>query len=370
MTPPSRSRLPIVLLACLLVTGLVPGSGGHAIEAAVGAKTLFDCGDCWPAAFTFTPDGKQIFYLERYTGEIRKYTLKSDRDTKWGSVGPVDGDGERGALGIAVDPRWNKGTGEQRKSHRWVYVFYTNESPLENRVVRLRQKLHGPGVTEDRLVTISIAGASNHNGGPIQFGPDGKLYVVTGELADPSRAQDRADPAGKVLRLNRNGGRPGDNPISGSLAFSYGHRNSFGFTFDPTTDDLWQTENGPECEDEVNLVLAGGNYGWGSGSSCPNTSTEGPSPTAAEKTWTPTIVPTGAAFCEGCGLGADVEGDLLVGIYEDGTQIRNLSMNSQRDGITGEATLLDRPSGVLALARRPNGQIYFSDSSGIYLLTG
>jgi aldose sugar dehydrogenase len=367
--PRVRARVAVVILACL-VSGIAPGSSGQAAASAGGAKNIVDCRDCWPAAFAFTPDGKQIFYLERYTGEIHRYTLKGGRDTRWGSVGPVDGDGERGALGIAVDPRWNRGSKRQQKRNRWIYVFYTSESPLENRIVRLRRRPHGGGVTEDRLETISIGGASNHNGGPIHFGLDGKLYVVTGELADPSRAQDRGDPAGKVLRMNRNGGRPGDNPIPGSLAFSYGHRNSFGFTFDPTTDDLWQTENGPECEDEVNRVVAGGNYGWGSGSSCPNTSTEGPSPIGPEQAWTPTIVPTGAAFCNGCGLGADVEGDLLVGIYGDGTEIRNLSLHSQRDGITGEATLLDRSSGVLALERRPNGQVYFSDSSGIYLLTG
>src|SRR5687768_341413 len=88
-------------IAALLATGIPTGTAGSS-EAAVGTKTLFDCGDCWPAAFTFTPDGKQIFYLERYTGEIHRYTIKSDKDTRWGAVGPVDGDGERGALGIAV----------------------------------------------------------------------------------------------------------------------------------------------------------------------------------------------------------------------------------------------------------------------------
>lgn len=363
-----RSRIAGAILACVLASGLAPASGLVA-ESAVGAKTVVNCGDCWPAAFTFTPDGRQIFYLERYSGEIHRYTLKGGRDTRWGSVGPVDADGERGALGIDVDPRWKKGKGKQRKKHRWVYVFYTNESPLENRIARLRQRPRGGGLTEQRLETISIGGASNHNGGPIHFGPDGKLYVVTGELADPSRAQDRGDPAGKVLRMNRNGSRPGDNPIPRSKAMSFGHRNSFGFAFDPKTGDLWQTENGPECDDEINLVIAGGNYGWGSGSSCPDTSTEGPSPIGPQLKWTPTVVPTGAAFCDGCGLGADADGDLLVGIYGE-SEIRNLSLNPQRDGITGEETLLARSTGVLALERRPGGQVYFSDSSGIYLLTG
>ena len=363
----SHGRVVAGLIACLLVGGAAPGSIGRAAESAVGARAVIGCGDCWPAAFTFTPDGKQIFYLERYSGEIHRYTLKGGKDTRWAAVGPVDAAGDRGALGIAVDPRWNKGKARQRKRHRWVYVFYTNESPLENRIVRLRQRSRGSGVTEQRLETISIGGASNHNGGPVHFGPDGKLYVATGELAVPARAQDRADPAGKVLRMNRTGSRPGDNPIPGSKAYSFGHRNSFGFTFDPETGDLWQTENGPECEDEANHVVAGGNYGWGPGSSCPDTSTEGPSPIGPAQAWTPTIVPTGAAFCSGCGLGADVEGDLVIGFFDQ--EIRNLSLNGARDEVTGEATLLDRTAGVLAVERRPNGQLWFSDSNGIYQLT-
>ena len=355
------------VIALTFVVSIPAGPVRGTAESAAGASRVLDCGDCWPAAFAFTPNGKQVFYLERYTGEIHRYTLKGGRDTRWGSVGPVDGSGERGALGIAVDPRWNKGSKRQQKKNQWIYVFYTSESPLENRVVRLRKR-SGGGVSEDRLVTISIAGASNHNGGPIHFGPGGKLFVATGELAVPSRSQDLADPAGKVLRINRTGGRPKDNPIPNSKAYSFGHRNSFGFTFDPVNDNVWHTENGPECEDEVNLVLPGENYGWGSGSSCPNTSTEGPSPTVAEHEWTPTIVPTGAAFCQGCGLGDAVEGDLLVGVYGNG-QILNLSLDGQRDDVTGEETLYDHSSGVLAVERRPNGRVYFSDSGGIYQLT-
>ncbi|MGH2709989.1 MAG: PQQ-dependent sugar dehydrogenase [Actinomycetota bacterium] len=360
-------RWPGLILALALVASIQAEPVRGASRSAAGASRLLACGDCWPAAFAFTPNGKQIFYLERYSGEIHRYTLKGRRDSRWGAVGPVDGDGERGALGIAVDPRWNKGNKKQRSKNQWIYVFYTSESPLENRVVRLRKR-SGGGPTEDRLLRISIDGASNHNGGPIHFGPGGKLFVATGEQAVPSRSQDLDDPAGKVLRLNRTGGRPGDNPLPGSKAYSFGHRNSFGFTFDPVNDTVWQTENGPECEDEVNLVLPGENYGWGVGSSCPNTSTEGPSPSEPEHEWTPTIVPTGAAFCYGCGLGDTVEGDLLVGVYGGG-RILNLSLDGQRDDVTGEATLYDHSSGVLAVERRPNGRVYFSDSSGIFQLT-
>lgn len=368
---------PFVAALALSLVAAVPSSPGaetaalqeaEAEEAAPRARRVMGCGDCWPAAFSFTPNGKEIFYLERFTGEIHRFRLKTRRDTRWGSVGPVNATGERGALGIALDPRWDKGKKKTRWKRRWVYAFSTNASPVENRVERLRKNRRGRGVKTRRMLTISITSGTNHNGGVIRFGPDRKLYVVTGDQAVPSRSQDLGDPAGKVLRMNRNGGRPSNNPTR-SLAFSFGHRNSFGFAFDPQTGSLWQTENGPECDDEVNLVLPGGNYGWGAGSSCPNTSAQGPSPTPPEQEWTPPIVPTGAAFCRRCGLGPGVEGNLLVGVFGR-SQIRSLSLDGERDDVTGESVLLDHGSGVLALERRPNGQVFFSDRSGIYRLKG
>ncbi|MGH2676783.1 MAG: PQQ-dependent sugar dehydrogenase, partial [Actinomycetota bacterium] len=193
------------------------------------------------------------------------------------------------------------------------------------------------------------------------------LYVATGEQAEPERAQDLADPAGKVLRLQRDGGRPEDNPISGGLAYSFGHRNSYGIGFDPLTGRLWQSENGPSCEDEVNLIVPGGNYGWGPGSTCPGTSTEGPSPIQPETSYTPTIVPTGVAFCSGCGLGPDVEEDLLLGVWKDGT-ILNLSLDGERDDVIAQDLLFTTPNGLVTVDRRPNGQVFYSDTDGIYRL--
>jgi glucose/arabinose dehydrogenase len=371
--PRSMRRVAAVTVAASLTLSALP----EPARAAATATLVVPCqppGDtCWPAAFAFTPTGRHLFYVERFTGEIHRVDLRGGTDRTWGDVGDPASGSEQGALGIAVDPRWDrkartKKARKRRNRNRWIYAFYTAQSPVENRVVRLRRKLGKPGFVVDRLLTIEIDTGTNHNGGPIHFGPDGKLYVATGEQAEPARAQDAADPAGKVLRMNRDGGRPGDNPIPDSLAFSFGHRNSFGIGFDPWTGRLWQSENGPNCEDEVNLVVRGGNYGWGSGSSCPGTSTEGPSPLPPETVYTPTIVPTGVAFCAGCGLGTDVEGDLLLGVFGDGTQIRNLSLDTERDDVAGQAVLYDHSSGVVAVERRPNGQVFFSDSGGIYRL--
>jgi glucose/arabinose dehydrogenase len=334
--------------------------------AAVGATPVVACkeADCWPAAFAFTPNGRELFYLERFTGEIRRVDLRSGRDRRWGSVDGVSGRGEQGALGIDLDPAWSKG-----RKHRWIYVFYTDEATQENRIVRLRKPR--TGLRLEILYRIApTAGTSNHNGGVIHFGPDRRLYVVTGERNEEERAQNVGDPAGKVLRLNRNGSRPADNPFTGSLTYSLGHRNSFGFAFDPRTDRMWQTENGPECDDEINLIDPGANYGWGAESTCPDTNDSGPTPRhAPEHTYNPVVVPTGAAFCDRCGLGADVEGNLLVGTFLGGSTIRLLTLNGARDGVTSERVLYDHPSGVLAVEARPNGAVFFSDPEGIHRLT-
>jgi glucose/arabinose dehydrogenase len=366
-------RLTALALAASFLLVLPPEPAHAAVAATLRVPCQPAGEDCWPAAFAFTPKGGLLFYIERFTGEIHKVNLRTGGDVLWGDVGDPAAGSEQGALGITVDPRWDrkattKKARRRRSRNRWVYAFYTHRSPSENRVLRLRRRLKRPGFITDRLLSISINTGTNHNGGPIRFGPDGKLYVATGEQAEEDRAQDVLDPAGKVIRVNRDGTRPADNPIPGSLAYSFGHRNSFGIGFDPQTGRLWQSENGPNCEDEVNLIVPGGNYGWGAGATCPGISTAGPSPIQPKTTYTPPIVPTGVAFCHSCGLGPDVEGDLLLGVFGDATYIRQLTLDDQRDDVVSEVILYDHPQGVVAVERRPNGQVFFSDRGGIYVL--
>ena len=155
------------------------------------------------------------------------------------------------------------------------------------------------------------------------FGPDGKLYAIVGDGHSARNAQDvTGNLRGKILRMNPDGSAPGSNPMIGgrrSRIFAFGIRNSFGFAFDPETGNLWETENGPECNDEINLVLLRRQLRVGTRARAARTRTR----TAPRRgdcprcTFSNPIGITGAAFCDGCGLPGR-EGDLLFGDCCDG----------------------------------------------------
>jgi glucose/arabinose dehydrogenase len=195
---------------------------------------------------------------------------------------------------------------------------------------------------------------------------------VVGEGHDPSNAQDLTNDAGKVLRMTPNGAVPPDNPFPDSLIFTYGLRNSFGFDFDPQTGNLWESENGPECNDEVNLELSGENHAWGphetcSGSPPQNTNQDGPQPRIMPLRWfTPTIAPTGAVFCDACGFSGE-DGHLFFGAYNTG-EIRDVTLTADRLGIASVQIAYTNSGGILSMQDGPDGSIYFSDDGSIYQL--
>ncbi len=160
--------------------------------------------------------------------------------------------GEGGLLGLTIDPSFT--------DNNYVYVYKTTGS---NNIVE-RYRLTNNQLIERTDILTGIPAAPNHNGGAINFGPDGKLYITTGDAQAENLAQDRLSLAGKILRINADGSVPSDNPF-GNEVWSYGHRNPQGLTWDKL-DRLWSTEHGPSGvqsgKDELNLIKKGGNYGW------------------------------------------------------------------------------------------------------------
>ena len=216
-----------------------------------------------PWAMDLAPDGR-LFVTER-PGRVRIVQLGPNgglRAEPWATL-PASTltDGEKGLLGIALDPDFARTP--------YVYLYYSYALPngaTRNKVVRMRD-VDGRGV-EETILLDGIPGNADHDGGRVKFGPDGKLYVTTGDAENGANAQNPGALAGKILRLNKDGSIPADNPIAGSPVWSLGHRNAQGIAWHPDTGALYETEHGPSnpfpdcCNDEVNLIVSGGNYGW------------------------------------------------------------------------------------------------------------
>jgi glucose/arabinose dehydrogenase len=212
-----------------------------------------------PWAIDFALDGR-IFITERL-GRIRIIERGQLRPEPWMTL-EVASSGEAGLMGLAIDPQFSQ--------NRFVYVAYSYRAGVfgvRNRLVRLREDLKtGAGIL-DRVLIEGVAGANNHDGGRVKFGPDGKLFWTVGDAQTARYAQNLKSLNGKILRLNSDGTVPSDNPFPNSYVFSYGHRNPQGLTWQPGTGRLYATEHGPSgfqgcCRDEVNLIEPGKNYGW------------------------------------------------------------------------------------------------------------
>jgi len=217
------------------------------------------------------------FAIEKATGLVRYFdgdALTTALDLN------VQSNSERGLLGITLAPAFSGAGGH-------VYLYYSRTSAAGDSSVsanwhsnQLTRYTWNGSALVDPLPLATFGAASdgqatgpNHNGGPLAFGPDGKLYGATGDL-NRNRIEQNATPsatsalAGGIYRLNPDGSIPTDNPFAGNAAagmrpwYAYGVRNSFGLAFDPVTGKLWMTENGPGMYDEINQLGAGDNSGW------------------------------------------------------------------------------------------------------------
>jgi glucose/arabinose dehydrogenase len=353
-----RRRVAILVgAAAVIVLGATPARAD--IEAREVAGGLDQ-----PVAFTFGPDGR-VWYVEKGTGDVRIIDLDTDEDALFATVGNVTSDGERGMLGIALHPDY--------PDEPFVYVYATRRVGGEdqNQILRFEDR-DGSGIDQTILFSSPAGGGVYHNGGRILFGPDGMLYAIVGDNHDGSNSQDLSNnDRGKIIRIDPDGDVPNTNPFDDRI-WAYGIRNSFGFAFDPETNALWETENGPACNDEVNKIRRGGNFGWGPTATCDgaapgNTNRDGTDPIRPKLVYESTIGITGIAFCERCGLGGMSDGAAFIGAVNDG-RVERLILNAKRNDIKRRTIVYDHPQGTLSFEVGANGRIYFSDFGAIYKL--
>lgn len=202
-----------------------------------------------PWGVAFLPDERAVL-TERDSGRVLVQPTGAGARARPVEVGRVSArtGGEGGLLGVAVSPDFG--------TDRTLFLYVSTER--DNRVVRAR--LDGDRLGDPTPVLTGIPTASNHDGGRLAFGPDGHLYVSTGDALDADLAQDRESLAGKILRITPDGDPAPDNPWN-SPVYSMGHRNVQGLAFDDDG-NLWASEFGEQTWDELNLVRRGGNYGW------------------------------------------------------------------------------------------------------------
>ena len=244
------------------VAALLCISSGTAAAATLPSgfsETLIASGLRQPTAMTFAPDGR-LFVCEQ-GGTLRVIKNGVLLPTPFVSL-TVSSVGERGLLGVAFDPQF--------ASNRFVYVYYTATTPnVHNRVSRfIAAGDVAQAGSETILMDLEPLGATNHNGGAIHFGTDGKLYIAVGENAVGANSQTLANRLGKILRINADGSIPTDNPFYNQAIgvnrsiWALGLRNPFTFAVQPLSGEMHINDVGQNTWEEINLGVAGANYGW------------------------------------------------------------------------------------------------------------
>ena len=291
-----------------------------------------------PWGLVFTPDGEALV-TER--DSARLLSVDSSGNVEELQQLPDNSTGEGGLLGLALSPDY--------ESDGLIYVYYTTDE--DNRVARFRLG------EEPEPILTGIPVLTYHNGGRIAFGPDGNLYVGTGDAGDTSNSQDLNSQGGKILRVTPDGEVPSDNPFSGSPVYSYGHRNVQGLAWDESG-RLYASEFGQNRYDEVNVIEPGGNYGW------PEVEGEGGNPSYIDpiSTWsTDEASPSGAEILKG-GAIPQWEGDFFMAGLR-GQRLWRLDLDESGALIGQEPLLQDEAGRLRHVTQAPDGSLWVLTSN-------
>ncbi len=210
----------------------------------------------WSIVFT---DPARMLFTER-NGSLRIIKNGNLIDKPLKVFDDVSSKGEEGLMGLVTDPDYSK--------NKFIYLSYAYAKNDDLKVKVVRYTDNDTELSGEKVIIDDLPAERYHAGCRIKFGPDGKLYITTGDAGKRELAQVKNSLFGKILRINSDGSFPADNPFSDNPVWSYGHRNPQGIDWYPGTDILFSTEHGPSGfdgpggGDEVNIIVKGGNYGW------------------------------------------------------------------------------------------------------------
>ena len=306
------------------------------------------------ASMAFSPDGR-LFYTEKNTGSIRILQDNKVLDRPFATVSDVYVNWEQGLLGITLDPDFEQ--------NHFVYAYYTvrgitSPDPV-NRVVRFTEE-NNEGKDMKVLLDNIPASRGYHAGGALAFGPDDKLYVAVGDATEHPFAQDPGILIGKLLRINRDGTIPQDNPFPNSPVYTLGHRNMYGIAFDKYGTGLL-SENGDYYYDEINLIQKAGNYGFPTfqpANRSPELANSSTSIIPLRSYWD-TIAPTQMIYYTGDRIPL-LKNKFVVGSYSGDLYIFRLDNKTKSIVEESRIDLENYPfKPVVGVAESPEGDVYF-----------
>ena len=208
-----------------------------------------------PWEILWGPD--DMIWMTEREGKVSRVNPKTGEVSEIISISEVAEVGEGGLLGMAIDPDFS--------SNNFFYVAYNYYAPgnqYREKIVRFTFNPASGKADYPFILLDNISGASNHNGCRMIISPDKKLIFSTGDAQNTSTSQNLKSLSGKILRINLDGTIPEDNPLANSLIWTWGHRNPQGLAYSPDGKILYSSEHGPANDDEVNIIVKGGNYGW------------------------------------------------------------------------------------------------------------
>ncbi len=304
-----------------------------------------------PWSIAVMPDGN-LLVTER-PGRLQIIDADSGKARAIGGVPKVRAESEAGLLGLALDPDF--------AANGRLYLCYSTGGMFSpgNRLSAFA--LRNNKLSSEEILLDNLPGAKWHNGCRVRLSPDGHLFASMGDATKAGAAQNPTRMHGKIFRLNRDGSIPADNPFPKSPVWSYGHRNPQGLAFRPGDGALWETEHGPDTQDELNRIEKGGNYGWPYCRGTDPCKIADYHPAKAEFEHDRTIAISDLLFYRGDAF-PDWKGDILFVSLKTGRLYR---VTLDGDKVARTDILIDGDFGRLRdIAEGPDGSLYLSTDNG------